>query len=67
MTRCPALSDGEDDAYGVTFLDLPGIVAMDATVDEAWVNAEEALRDYERVADLIDSESRRRRIAQAGG
>ena len=46
MTRYPALIDGEDGAYGVTFPDLPGIVAMGATVDEALMNAEEALRDY---------------------
>ena len=44
MTRYPALIDGEDGAYGVTFLDLPGIVAMGAAVDEALVNAEESLQ-----------------------
>ena len=46
MPRYPALIDGESGAYGVTFPDLPGIVAMGATMDEALVNAEEALRDY---------------------
>ena len=46
MIRYPALIDGEDGAYGVTFPDLPGIVAMGMTVDEALMNAEEALRDY---------------------
>ena len=46
MDRYPALIDGEKGAYGVTFPDLPGIVAMGNTVDEAMVNAEEALRDY---------------------
>ena len=46
MTRYPALIDGEDGAYGVTFPDLPGVVAMGATIDEALINAEEALRDY---------------------
>lgn len=46
MDRYPALIDGEKGAYGVTFPDLPGIVAMGNTVDEALVNAEEALRDY---------------------
>ena len=45
MARYPALIDGEKGAYGVTFPDLPGIVAMGTTVDEALVNAEEALRD----------------------
>jgi predicted RNase H-like HicB family nuclease len=46
MARYPALIDGEKGAYGVTFPDLPGIVAMGASVDEVLVNAEEALRDY---------------------
>ena len=46
MTRYPALIDGETGACGVTFPDLPGIVAMGATLDEAMLNAEEALRDY---------------------
>lgn len=46
MSRYPALIDGRRGAYGVTFPDLPGIVAMGKTIDEAMVNAEEALRDY---------------------
>lgn len=46
MIRYPALIDGESGAYGVTFPDLAGIVAMGATMDEAMINAEEALRDY---------------------
>ncbi len=46
MARYPALIDGEKGTYGVTFPDLPGIVAMGKTIDEAMVNAEEALRDY---------------------
>lgn len=46
MTRYPALIDGEKGAYGVTFPDLSGIVAMGKTIDEALVHAEEALRDY---------------------
>ena len=46
MARYPALIDGKEGAYGVTFPDLPGIVAMGKTIDEAMVNAEEALRDY---------------------
>ncbi len=44
--RYPALIDGEKGAYGVSFPDLPGIVAMGDTMDEALMNAEEALRDY---------------------
>jgi len=31
MLRYPALIDGEKGAYGVTFPDLPGIVAMGET------------------------------------
>ena len=46
MARYPALIDGETGACGVTFPDLPGVVAMDATLGEALLNAEEALRDY---------------------
>ena len=46
MARYPALIDGENGAYGVTLPDLPGIVAMGASVREVLVNAEEALRDY---------------------
>ena len=46
MIRYPALIDGEAGAYGVTFPDLAGIVAMGTTMDEALINAEEALRDY---------------------
>ena len=46
MSRYPAFVDGEAGAYGVTFPDLPGIVAMGETMDEALVQAEEALRDY---------------------
>lgn len=46
MTRYPAIIDGESGAYGVTFPDLAGIVAMGASMDEAMINAEEALRDY---------------------
>lgn len=45
MARYPALIDGEEGAYGVAFPDLPGIVAMGETLDEALVNAEESLRD----------------------
>ena len=46
MLRYPALSDGENGAYGVSFPDLPGVVAMGETMDQALVNAEDALRDY---------------------
>jgi predicted RNase H-like HicB family nuclease len=46
MSRYVALVDGEAGAYGVSFPDLPGCVAMGATVDEALANAAEALRDW---------------------
>ena len=46
MSSYPAWIDGEQGAYGVSFPDLPGIVAMGTTVDEAVAHAEEALRDY---------------------
>ena len=59
MDRYPALIDGEKGAYGVTFPDLPGIVAMGTTVDEALVNAEEALRDY-----AIEAEQDGEKISQ---
>jgi predicted RNase H-like HicB family nuclease len=44
--RYPALIDGEKGAYGVVFPDMDGVVAMGETIDEAILNAEEALRDY---------------------
>lgn len=56
MTRYPALIDGERGAYGVTFPDLPGVVAMGKTVDEALVNAEDALRDYAIETEKDDAE-----------
>ena len=46
MIRYPALVDGEDGAYGVVFPDIPGVCAMGGTMDEALLNAEDALRDY---------------------
>lgn len=46
MIRFPALIDGEEGAYGIVFPDIPGVAAMGPTVDEALINAEEALRDY---------------------
>ena len=46
VSRYPAFVDGEAGAYGVTFPDLPGIVAMGETMGDALVHAEEALRDY---------------------
>lgn len=46
MSRYVALVDGEAGAYGVSFPDLPGCVAMGGTVDEALAHAAEALRDW---------------------
>ena len=45
MIEYPALMDGKARAYGVSFPDLPGIVAMGVTKDEALLQAERALRD----------------------
>lgn len=44
--RYPALIESGGRDYGVVFPDLPGIVAMGHTLDEAIRNAEEALQDY---------------------
>ena len=44
--RYPALVDGEADAYGVVFPDIPGVGAMGYTVEEALANAREVLSDY---------------------
>ena len=46
MKRYPAFLDGEAGAYGIVFPDVEGAVAMGSTLDEALINAEEALRDY---------------------
>ena len=43
--RYPAFIDGEAGAYGVSFPDLPGVVAMGETVEEALANAVDALAD----------------------
>ena len=50
--KYPAFIEGGGDDYGVVFPDLPGIVAMGDTLEEAMANAEEALRDY-----ALESES----------
>ncbi len=44
--RYLALIDGSQGAYGIVFPDLPGCVAMGATVDKAMVLAAEALGDW---------------------
>ena len=71
MTRYPAWIDGEQGAYGGSFPDLPGIVAMGATVDEALVHAEEALRDYvieaERAGEAITPPSAIERVETPAG
>ena len=60
VSRYPAFVDREAGAYGVTFPDLPGIVAMGETMDDALVNAEEALRDY-----VMETERDGAQIAEA--
>jgi predicted RNase H-like HicB family nuclease len=44
--RYTVLIDGGPGAYGVVFPDLPGCAAMGDSLDEAMVNAAEALRDW---------------------
>ena len=44
--RYLALIDGSEGSYGVAFPDLPGCVAMGATMDTAMVMASEALGDW---------------------
>ena len=44
--KYPALIDGEHGAYGVSFPDLPGVVAMGDTPDEAVRGAADALEDF---------------------
>jgi predicted RNase H-like HicB family nuclease len=46
MKRYPAFLDGQAGAYGIVFPDVDGAMAMGSTLDEALINAEEALRDY---------------------
>ena len=60
MSRYPAFVDGEAGAYGVTFPDIPGIVAMGETMDAALVHAEEALHDY-----VTETERDGRQIVEA--
>ena len=44
--RYPALIYGEKGAYGVVFPDLPGCLAMGATIDKALQDAQEALPQW---------------------
>ena len=71
MTRYPAWIDGEQGSYGISFPDLPGIVAMGTTVDEALMHAEEALRDYvieaERAGEAITPPSAIERVETPAG
>lgn len=46
MTHYTVLIDGEAGAYGVIFPDLTGCNAMGKTIDEALINAREALHDW---------------------
>ena len=47
MHRYIALIDGEAGAYGVSFPDLPGCVAMAPTIDEAILRAADARREFD--------------------
>ena len=51
MSRYVVLIDGKPGAYGVVFPDCPGCTAMGETVEEALVNATEALADWALDAD----------------
>jgi predicted RNase H-like HicB family nuclease len=55
--RYIALLDGAKGAYGVSFPDLPGCVAMGASIDEALYEAAEALRIW-----IADAEARKQPI-----
>ena len=46
MAKYPAIIDGELGAYGVVIPDVPGALAMGATVDEALEDAEVALSEF---------------------
>jgi predicted RNase H-like HicB family nuclease len=46
VTSYTALIDGKAGAYGVYFPDLPGCVAMGASLEQAIVNAAEVMRDW---------------------
>ena len=46
MTPYVALVDGKPGAFGVVFPDCPGCTAMGRTVEEALVNAAEALAEW---------------------
>ena len=46
MMRYPGHIDGESGTCGVTFPDLPGIVAMGTSMNEAMISAVKAQRDY---------------------
>ncbi len=41
----PVFIDGEEGAYGAVFPDLPGVVAMGESIEEALQNAAQALAD----------------------
>jgi predicted RNase H-like HicB family nuclease len=47
MHRYIALIDGKAGGYGVSFPDLPGCVAMAPSIDEAFLRAADALREFE--------------------
>ncbi|MDD9910105.1 MAG: type II toxin-antitoxin system HicB family antitoxin [Ahrensia sp.] len=45
MTHYVAFIDGEEGAFGLSFPDLDGVVAMGETIQQVLLNGEEALRD----------------------
>lgn len=52
MTLYIALIDGAPGAYGASFPDLPGCVAMGETLDAVTQSAAEALREWVEMAEL---------------
>lgn len=55
MHRYFALIDGRAGAYGVSFPDLPGCVAMGKTVEAVLLEAAEALREFDADATAAGS------------
>ncbi len=65
MARYIALIDGNAGAYGVVFPDLPGCTAMGKTMDDALLNAAEALRSWVEVTEEGDGKISQPRTLEA--
>lgn len=51
MTRYVALIDGSAGAYGVVIPDLSGCTAMGASIEEAMLNAVDAMREWAEIVE----------------